>query len=104
MAVPLWGLANWFRLAVPAAWAWALGLHLFSWFAQIVFGHQMAEHRRPALLDSFFQVRVGGCCGCVGRWQPAAAVGVGCRAKQLVMRSQRSLGTGRPAALLFINA
>lgn len=55
VALPLWGLANWFRLSVPTAWAWALGLHLFSWFAQIVFGHQMAEHRRPALLDSFFQ-------------------------------------------------
>lgn len=55
VALPLWGLANWFRLAVPAAWAWALGLHVFSWFAQVVFGHQMAEHRRPALLDSFFQ-------------------------------------------------
>lgn len=55
VALPLWGLANWFRAAVPAAWAWALGLHLFSWFAQIVFGHQMAERRKPALLDSFFQ-------------------------------------------------
>lgn len=59
VALPLWGLANWFRLAVPAAWAWALGLHVFSWFAQVVFGHQMAEHRRPALLDSFFQVSAG---------------------------------------------
>ena len=73
VAVPLWGLANWFRLAVPVAWAWALGLHLFSWFAQIVFGHQMAEHRRPALLDSFFQVsvaaaeRVGASCWCCCR-------------------------------------
>ncbi|KAL4448126.1 hypothetical protein ABPG75_005345 [Micractinium tetrahymenae] len=55
VALPLWGLANWFRAAVPSAWAWALGLHLFSWFAQIVFGHQMAEGRKPALLDSFFQ-------------------------------------------------
>lgn len=55
VALPLWGLANWFRVTVPAAWAWALGIHLFSWFAQIVFGHKMAEGRRPALLDSFFQ-------------------------------------------------
>ncbi|EFN56276.1 hypothetical protein CHLNCDRAFT_145142 [Chlorella variabilis] len=55
VALPLWALANWFRGAVPSAWAWALGLHAFSWFAQIVFGHHMAEHRRPALLDSFFQ-------------------------------------------------
>lgn len=59
VALPLWGLANWFRAAVPAAWAWALGLHLLSWVAQIVFGHQMAERRRPALLDSFFQVGAG---------------------------------------------
>lgn len=57
VALPLWGLANWFRVVVPSAWAWALGLHIFSWFAQIVFGHQMAEHRKPALMDSFFQVR-----------------------------------------------
>jgi uncharacterized membrane protein YGL010W len=55
VALPLWGLANWFRVVVPSAWAWALGLHIFSWFAQIVFGHQMAEHRKPALMDSFFQ-------------------------------------------------
>lgn len=65
VALPLWGLANWFRAAVPAAWAWALGLHLFSWFAQIVFGHQMAERRKPALLDSFFQV---GWVLCSGGW------------------------------------
>ena len=61
MALPLWGLANWFRMAaVPGgAWAWALGLHLASWFAQIVLGHQMCEHRKPALMDSFFQVGAG---------------------------------------------
>ena len=61
VALPLWGLANWFRMAaVPGgAWAWALGLHLASWFAQIVLGHQMCEHRKPALMDSFFQVGAG---------------------------------------------
>lgn len=55
VGLPLWAAANWFRASVPDAWAWALGLHLLSWFAQIAVGHQLAEKRKPALLDSFFQ-------------------------------------------------
>lgn len=35
VGLPLWAAANWFRSAVPDAWAWALGLHLLSWFVQI---------------------------------------------------------------------
>jgi uncharacterized membrane protein YGL010W len=54
-ALPMWGAANAFRQGVPAAWAWALALHAFSWLAQIYLGHSLAERRRPALLDSFFQ-------------------------------------------------
>ena len=60
MALPIWGAANAFRLAAPAAWAWALGLHAFAWLMQIYPGHVLAERRRPALLDSFFQSLVLG--------------------------------------------
>jgi uncharacterized membrane protein YGL010W len=55
MAVPLWATAEAFQHAVSNAWAWALGLHIISWVVQIYFGHTVAEKRRPALLDSFFQ-------------------------------------------------
>ena len=55
MALPLWITAEAFQQAVPHAWAWALGLHALSWFVQVHFGHTVAEKRRPALLDSFFQ-------------------------------------------------
>ncbi len=44
------------RHAVPLAWAWALGLHVLSWIAQVYLGHTLAEKRKPALLDSFVQV------------------------------------------------
>jgi 2-hydroxy fatty acid dioxygenase len=54
-ALPLWASATGFRQAVTGAWTWALGAHLLGWFMQIYFGHSMAEKRRPALLDSFFQ-------------------------------------------------
>jgi uncharacterized membrane protein YGL010W len=56
MALPMWATANAVQQHVAAAWGWALGLHMLSWFAQVHFGHIMAEKRRPALLDSFFQV------------------------------------------------
>lgn len=41
---------------MPHAWAWAAALFVLSWYAQIHPGHMMLEGRRPALLDSFFQV------------------------------------------------
>lgn len=54
VAAPMWGLANAAR-AEPHAWAWAAGLHVLSWVVQVFLGHMVAEGRRPALLDSFFQ-------------------------------------------------
>ena len=41
---------------VPHAWAYAIAAHILSWYVQIHVGHVMLEHRKPALLDSFFQV------------------------------------------------
>lgn len=35
MALPMWAGANAMRQAVPDAWAWALGLHVASWFFQV---------------------------------------------------------------------
>ena len=61
LGAPLWLTATWFTATVPHAWAWALGVHLFSWYAQIHLGHIVMEKRKPALLDSFFQV--GHCAG-----------------------------------------
>jgi uncharacterized membrane protein YGL010W len=55
VAVPLWATAEAFKHTVPNAWQWALGLHILSWAVQVYFGHTLAEKRRPALLDSFFQ-------------------------------------------------
>eukprot|EP00891_Asterochloris_glomerata_P003132 jgi/Astpho2/3132/Aster-03416 len=55
LGAPLWLTATWFTATVPHAWAWALGVHLFSWYAQIHLGHIVMEKRKPALLDSFFQ-------------------------------------------------
>lgn len=55
VGVPLWAAANAFKASVPGAWAWTLGVHILSWFMQIVPGHAWAEGRKPALLDSFFQ-------------------------------------------------
>lgn len=37
------------------AWVWALAAHVLSWFMQIQVGHLTFEHRKPALMDSFFQ-------------------------------------------------
>lgn len=41
---------------VPHAWAWVTATFVLGWYAQIHPGHMMLEGRRPALLDSFFQV------------------------------------------------
>lgn len=54
---PMWLTATAFRQAVPHAWAWALGVHLFSWYMQIHIGHIIIEGRKPALTDSLFQVK-----------------------------------------------
>jgi uncharacterized membrane protein YGL010W len=55
LGIPVVGSCTYFQQHVPHAWAWALGAHLLAWFMQIEVGHIMIEHRRPALLDSFFQ-------------------------------------------------
>jgi len=55
LGAPMWLTATAFQQHVPHAWAWALGLHILSWFLQVEVGHIMIEHRKPALLDSFFQ-------------------------------------------------
>ncbi|RYH30074.1 DUF962 domain-containing protein [archaeon] len=43
--------------ANPEFWKLALGLHIFSWAAQI-FGHQVFEQRSPAFLDNIVQALV----------------------------------------------
>lgn len=53
--IPCWLTATAFSQHVQYAWAYAIGLHILSWWAQIHLGHIMLEHRKPALLDSFFQ-------------------------------------------------
>jgi len=53
--IPCWLTATAFSQHVPHAWAYAIGVHVLSWWAQIHLGHIMLEHRKPALLDSFFQ-------------------------------------------------
>ena len=53
---PMWFAATLFRQAVPNAWAWAIGVHVLSWWAQVHIGHIMIEGSRPALTQSFFQV------------------------------------------------
>ena len=117
LGMPMWLSATAFEQHVPHAWAWALGLHILSWFLQVCapaclsacqdcrksmcsclllvghaallltawsdllaqpqrcssevssdkvdaavmqieVGHIMIEHKKPALLDSFFQVFV----------------------------------------------
>lgn len=52
----MWGSANAFVQGVAGAWKWAIGLHVLSWIVQIQLGHNMVEKRKPALMDSFFQV------------------------------------------------
>ena len=54
--VPCWLTATAFAQHVPHAWAWAIAVHARSWYAQIHVGHIVLERRKPALLDSFFQV------------------------------------------------
>lgn len=56
--VPCWLTATAFAQHVSYAWAWAIGVHALSWYFQIHVGHIMLEHQKPALLDSFFQVRI----------------------------------------------
>lgn len=56
VATPLWISATLFRAHVHNAWAWALVIHVLSWYMQIHPGHAILEGRKPALLDSFFQV------------------------------------------------
>ncbi|KAL3150730.1 hypothetical protein ABBQ32_000514 [Trebouxia sp. C0010 RCD-2024] len=53
--IPCWLTATAFMQHVPNAWAYAVALHALSWYVQIHVGHVMLEHRKPALLDSFFQ-------------------------------------------------
>lgn len=55
--IPCWLTATAFMQHVPHAWAYAIAVHALSWYVQIHVGHVMLEHRKPALLDSFFQVR-----------------------------------------------
>lgn len=48
--------SSWLVQELPeTAWQLALGVHVLSWFMQIVPGHLMFEGRKPALTDSFFQ-------------------------------------------------
>ena len=54
--IPCWLTATAFVQHVPHAWAYAIAVHILSWYVQIHVGHVMLEHRKPALLDSFFQV------------------------------------------------
>ena len=35
LGVPMWLTATAFYQHVPHAWAWALGLHILSWFLQV---------------------------------------------------------------------
>ncbi len=35
LGVPMWLTATAFQQHVPHAWAWALGLHVLSWFVQV---------------------------------------------------------------------
>ena len=53
--VPMVATATVFQGNVESAWAWALGLHVLSWYMQIHPGHIVLEKRRPALMDSLFQ-------------------------------------------------
>ncbi|PNW75025.1 hypothetical protein CHLRE_12g499650v5 [Chlamydomonas reinhardtii] len=55
VGLPLAWSAVWFAGAVPNAWQWALGVHVFSWYMQIHPGHAVCEKRKPALLDSLAQ-------------------------------------------------
>lgn len=71
--IPCWLTATAFSQHVPYAWAYAIGVHALSWWAQIHVGHIMLEHRKPALLDSFFQVLLRklwweACPSCIASW------------------------------------
>ena len=56
IGMPIWLGSELFQGYFPeTAWMWALGIHIMSWFMQIVPGHMIAEKRKPALMDSFVQ-------------------------------------------------
>ncbi|KAK9807327.1 hypothetical protein WJX73_002373 [Symbiochloris irregularis] len=55
IGLPLWLSATLFWQHVAHAWAWAIPVHIAGWLMQVVVGHIMIEHRKPALLDSLFQ-------------------------------------------------
>ena len=40
LGVPMWLTATAFCQHVPYAWAWALGVHILSWFMQVNMLHQ----------------------------------------------------------------
>lgn len=47
LGIPMWLTATAFCQHVPYAWAWAAGLHVLSWFLQVIMPFIV-------LLDSFF--------------------------------------------------
>ena len=49
LGIPMWLTATAFYQHVPHAWAWALGLHILSWFAQV----SHAPLARPSQLCAF---------------------------------------------------
>ena len=49
--------AGLFSVHVPYAWAYALGIHVSSWIAQLI-GHAVFEKRRPAFTQSIVQAFV----------------------------------------------
>lgn len=55
VALPMWITANFFYTTVSNPIAWSVGVHIFSWFAQVHLGHIVYEKRKPALLDSLLQ-------------------------------------------------
>ena len=43
LALPMWLIATAFAQRVPYAWAWAIGVHVVSWFVQARYGHCCAS-------------------------------------------------------------
>ena len=52
LGIPMWLTATAFYQHVPHAWAWALGLHILSWFAQVGHAPQAALPSSAPLLLS----------------------------------------------------
>ena len=52
LGIPMWLTATAFYQHVPHAWAWALGLHILSWFAQVGHAPQTALPSSAPLLLS----------------------------------------------------